>query len=66
MPAIKRAKGDKKMAMMIIRKSNGAMSSEWLTDCEGFAVEFKSLSHAEAQFSLMQKTDESIVSFIVE
>jgi len=54
------------MAMLIIRKSNGAMSSEWLTDCEGFAIEFNSLSHAEAQFSLMQKTDKSIVSFIVE
>lgn len=54
------------MAMMIIRKSNGVMSSGWLMDCEGFAVEFKSLSHAEAQFSLMQKIDKTIINFIVE
>lgn len=54
------------MALMIIRKKDGAISSEWFTDTDGFTVEFKSLSHAQSQFELMQKSDKSIISYIVE
>lgn len=52
--------------VMIIRKQNGKMSSEWLTDAEGFAVEFRGLAHAQMQVDLMRKSDPSIMDFIIE
>jgi hypothetical protein len=56
----------KKMIVMLIKKINGAMSSEWVTDARGFAVEFSSVGQIEAQIKMMRQSDPSIVDFVIE
>jgi ADP-ribosylglycohydrolase len=52
--------------VMLIKKINGQMASEWIIDAEGFAVEFKSLNQIEKQVGIMKKTDPSIIDCVIE
>lgn len=52
--------------VMIVRKTAGAVSSEWLTDTDGYAIEFKGQSQAEKQVALMKQSDANIIDFIIE
>jgi ADP-ribosylglycohydrolase len=52
--------------VMLIKKINGQMASEWIIDAEGFAVEFKSLKQIEKQVGIMKKTDPSIIDCVIE
>ena len=54
------------MTVMIISKSGGHMNSFWLTDTDGYAVEFKSFNHVEEHVNRMKKEDPTIIDFIVE
>lgn len=52
--------------VMIVRKDNGVVFSEWLTDADGYAVEFKSNNQASKQIALMKQSDATIIDFVIE
>ncbi len=54
------------MTAMIISKSGGHMNSFWLTDTDGYAVEFKGLEQIEAHVDIMKKEDPTITGFVAE
>ena len=57
---------NKMFNVMIVRKDNGVVSSEWLTDADGYAVEFKSNNQASKQIALMKQSDATIIDFVIE
>lgn len=52
--------------VMLVKKVDGKVFGEWITDAEGFAVEFRSLSQIDKQVAMMQRNDPSIISHTVE
>jgi hypothetical protein len=66
MDAIQRAGETKMYNVMLVKKVDGKVFGEWITDAEGFAVEFRSLSQIDKQVAMMQRNDPSIISHTVE
>jgi hypothetical protein len=57
---------DKKMIVMLIKRVNGQIGSEFIVDVDGFAVEFKSESQIQNQIKMLKASDPTIIDFVIE
>jgi hypothetical protein len=57
---------DKKMIVMLIKRVNGQIGSEFIVDADGFAVEFKSESQIQNQIKMLKASDPTIIDFVIE
>ena len=55
-----------KMIVMLIKRVNGQVGSEWIVDADGFAVEFNSESQIQKQIKMLKSGDPSIIDFVIE